>query len=164
MLPAGTEPPVRLGGRGGAVERLQWAEIFGKLNETDKNVYLSDGGHIENLGLYELLRRKCRLIIVVDCDQDGEMTMPSFVTVQRYARIDLGIRISLPWQKIAESTLAWMGVGANDKKSRRGARPEGPHVAIGKIDYGAGEAGYLVYVKPSLTGDENDYISESSAL
>jgi hypothetical protein len=139
---------------------FMWAEMFGKLNETGKNVYLSDGGHIENLGLYELLRRKCRLIIAVDCDKDGEMTMPSFVTVQRYARIDLGIRISLPWQKIAETTLAWMGVGANDKKAPEGGETRGPHVAIGKIDYGAGEAGYLVYVKPSLTGDENDYISD----
>ena len=139
---------------------LQSAEIFGRLNETDRYVYLSDGGHIENLGLYELLRRKCRLIIVVDCDQDGEMTMPSFVAVQRYARIDLGIRISLPWQKIAESTRAWMGVGAPGKNKPEDGATKGPHVAIGKIDYGAGEAGYLVYVKPSLTGDENDYISD----
>ena len=139
---------------------FMWAEVLGLLNETGTNVYLSDGGHIENLGVYELLRRKCRVIIAVDCDQDGEMTMPSFVAVQRYARIDLGIRISLPWRKIAESTRAWMGVGAKDKNAPEGGETRGPHVAIGKIDYGAGEAGYLVYVKPSLTGDENDYISD----
>lgn len=145
--------------RGGSLN-FMWAEVFGLLNETGKNVYLSDGGHIENLGLYELLRRKCRLIIVVDCDKDGEMTMPSFVAVQRYARIDLGIRISLPWQKIAETTRTWMGFGANDKKAPEEGQTRGPHVAVGKIDYGAGEAGYLVYVKPSLTGDENDYISD----
>ena len=26
-----------------------------------KWVYLSDGGHFENLGVYELVRRRCRL-------------------------------------------------------------------------------------------------------
>jgi hypothetical protein len=29
-------------------------------------VYLTNGGHIENLGLYELLRRRCKLIIAID--------------------------------------------------------------------------------------------------
>ena len=137
-----------------------WAEIVGRLREDGKYVYLSDGGHIENLGLYELLKRKCRVIICIDCDRDGDMTMPSFVTVQRYARIDLGIRISLPWQKMAEKGRAWMGVGSKDRKAPEGGATRGPHVAIGKIDYGAGEIGYLVYVKPSLSGDENDYIRD----
>jgi hypothetical protein len=36
----------------------------------------------------------------------------------------------------------------------------GPHVAIGTIDYGHGERGYLVYIKSSLTGDENDYVRD----
>jgi hypothetical protein len=36
----------------------------------------------------------------------------------------------------------------------------GPHAAIGTIDYGGGEIGYLIYVKASLTGDENDYIRD----
>jgi hypothetical protein len=36
----------------------------------------------------------------------------------------------------------------------------GPHVAVGCIDYGAGKSGWLVYVKSSLSGDENDYIRD----
>jgi hypothetical protein len=38
----------------------------------------------------------------------------------------------------------------------------GPHIAVGTIDYGPGEGekGYLVYVKSSLSGDENDYIRD----
>ena len=35
-------------------------------------------------------------------------------------------------------------------------------MAIGTIDYGGGEIGYLVYLKSSLTGDENDYIRDYS--
>jgi len=38
--------------------------------------------------------------------------------------------------------------------------PAGLHVAIGTIDYGGGQTGYLVYIKSSLTGDENDYIRD----
>jgi hypothetical protein len=38
-----------------------WLEMFSTLDETNDAVYLTDGGHIENLGIYELLRRRCRL-------------------------------------------------------------------------------------------------------
>ena len=34
------------------------------------------------------------------------------------------------------------------------------HVAIGTIDYGGGEKGFLVYIKSSLTGDESDYVRD----
>jgi hypothetical protein len=137
-----------------------WAEITGRLYENAENVYLTDGGHIENLGLYELLRRKCRYIIVVDAEADLAMHFPSLIRVQRYARIDLGVRINLPWAAIQKTTLAMMSAA---KKAGDASVPErqcGPHVAIGTIDYGGGETGYLMYVKASLTGDENDYIRD----
>jgi hypothetical protein len=37
-------------------------------------VNLSDGGHFENLGVYVLLRRRCKYIIVGDAEQDREMS------------------------------------------------------------------------------------------
>ena len=37
-------------------------------------VYLSDGGHFENLGLYEMLRRRCRFIVVIDAGCDPDFT------------------------------------------------------------------------------------------
>jgi hypothetical protein len=142
-----------------------WSEITGRLYENADAIYLTDGGHIENLGLYELLRRHCKVIIVVDAEADLEMHFPSFITVQRYARIDLGIRIDLPWQPIQARTLAEMRhadaapAGGPDSNPPAPPRPtQGPHVAVGTIDYGGGQIGYLVYVKSSLTGDENDYI------
>src|SRR5262249_41418926 len=61
------------------------AEMFGKLNERRKSVYLTDGGHIENLGIYELLRRRCRIIIAVDAEADSELAFGSFNTLVRYA-------------------------------------------------------------------------------
>ena len=48
------------------------SELFGRTQHSSPFVYLSDGGHFENLGIYELVRRGCRLIIATDagCDPD----------------------------------------------------------------------------------------------
>ena len=138
-----------------------WREMTGRLHENMRVVYVTDGGHIENLGIYELLKRRCELIVVVDAEADPELTFPSFITLQRYARIDLGVRIHMPWDHITKETTGWMGAGSKDK-----ARPtevaHGPHVAIGEINYGLPKKGYLVYIKASLTGDENDYVRDYS--
>jgi len=138
-----------------------WEEITGRLYENSDEIYLTDGGHIENLGVYELLRRRCRVIIAVDAEADPEMRFSSLITLQRYARIDLGVRIDMPWDRIRTSTLPLMGKGSVESKDAEAAaaRPRGPHVAIGTIDYGD-DKGFLVYLKSSLTGDENDYIRD----
>lgn len=143
-----------------------WAEITGRLYENADSVYLTDGGHIENLGVYELLRRRSKVIIAVDVEADAPMNFPSLMTLQRYARIDLGIRIDLPWGPIRDRTRAMMARNADRKgaPAPSGARDDAArnhvHVAIGTIDYGVAEPGYLVYIKASLTGDENDYIRD----
>ncbi|WP_426613594.1 patatin-like phospholipase family protein [Bradyrhizobium sp. McL0616] len=137
-----------------------WSEISGRLYENADAVYLTDGGHIENLGVYELLRRRCRVIIVVDAEADAPMNFSALVTLQRYARIDLGIIIDLPWTPIRNATREWMKCNAGKPSDPAPRSSAGPHVAVGKIDYGGGETGYLVYLKSSLSGDENDYIRD----
>lgn len=127
-------------------------EALGLLNENRDTVYLTDGGHIENLGIYELLRRRCRLIVAVDAEADPKMGFGSFVALQRYARIDLGVRIDLPWKELAAVTLGAMSGTAPPR--------HGPHCAVGKIEYDNGGTGILVYVKSTVTGDENDYIRD----
>jgi hypothetical protein len=133
------------------------AEAMGWLTETSAKIYLTDGGHIENLGLYQLLKRKCRLIIVVDAEQDPGYVCPSLMDTERFARIDLGVRIELPWELIRDH--------AKDSETEFAKGPvradfpaRGPHAAIGHIYYGGGKRGVLLYVKSSLTGDENDYV------
>jgi hypothetical protein len=124
-------------------------------------IFLTDGGHIENLGIYELLRRRCRLIVAVDAEADPDMTSASLVQLQRFARIDLGTTISMDWQPIAQRSLQ---VSTNSSKKLRDTK-SGPHVALGVIDYppaahGADrETGVLIYVKSSMSGDENDYVA-----
>ncbi|HLQ94438.1 MAG TPA: patatin-like phospholipase family protein [Xanthobacteraceae bacterium] len=140
-----------------AITPFLWSEITGRLYENSDEVYLTDGGHIENLGVYELLKRRCKLIIVVDAEADPTLTFPSFIALQRYARIDLGVELELPWHKIQASTSQWMGTAPGGDGSPR-VSSNGPHAAIGSIDYGDGARGWLLYIKSSLTGDERDYV------
>ena len=132
-----------------------WAEAFGLLNENRPLIYLTDGGHIENLGLYELLKRRCRAIVVIDGEADPTLQFPSFSTLQRYARIDLGVRIDVRWQKISE-----VSDGVTKDAEDGSAIPDknGPHCALGVIHYPNGEDGLLLYVKASISGDEADYV------
>jgi hypothetical protein len=138
-----------------------WSEISGRLYEDSDCVYITDGGHIENLGIYQLLRRRCRLIVVVDAEADPAMRLASFITLQRYARIDLGVRISMPWDEIQSTTRKWMGISSTSTTTAEPPEPSnGPHAAIGRIDYDGDKHGWLLYIKSSLTGDENDYVRD----
>ncbi|WP_417693051.1 patatin-like phospholipase family protein [Roseibium sp.] len=133
-------------------------EARGNLTESCAKVYLSDGGHIENLGIYELLQRKCRVIIAVDAEADPQMDFPSFVQLQQYARIDQGLRIELKWSHIRHGTLSF---GEGD------APEDAAHAALGIIHYDnkplsdpTAQKGLLLYLKSSLSGDENDLVRD----
>ena len=145
-----------------------FAEITGMLNEDRGLVYLSDGGHLENLGLYSLLKRRCKFIVVVDGEADPQLNFSSFVTAQRYARIDLGTRIELPFdeiQKASRSCREWIDDRKTTASDRQPFRLKGPHCSLGLIHYpkdgdGNRQTGILLYVKSSITGDENDYVRD----
>ena len=71
------------------------------------------------------------------------MAFGSFNVLVRYALIDLGVRIDLPWQKITDRTKA-TGKAIDEK----GDAPKcaGPHVAVGDICYPGGRRGILIYI------------------
>ena len=69
-------------------------EAFGQTTDERPYVYLSDGGHFEDLGLYEMVRRRCRFIVVIDAGQDAEFSFEDLGNAVRKIYIDLGIRIS----------------------------------------------------------------------
>ena len=133
-------------------------EAFGKLDERALNVYLTDGGHVENLGVYELVRRRCSVIIAVDSDLDPSLTFPSLVGLEMMARIDLGARIELPWLDLQAAGTAVTDAALHG--TDREGYPDGcgPHAAIGIIRYDNEETGVLIHIKSMLTGDENDYV------
>jgi hypothetical protein len=114
-------------------------ELLGQPGDTGWFVNLSDGGHFENLALYELVRRKCRMIIVGDGEQDGELTFGSLGNVIRMCENDFGARISLD-------------VSAIRKKDKNGF--SGAHCAVGYVKYEDRSYGTIIYLKSSMTGDE----------
>ncbi len=118
-------------------------ELFGLTNYHSNFVYLSDGGHFENLGVYELVRRRCRYIVACDADQDGSLGFGDLGNLIRKVRTDMGIDIEIDVDSIRRQESTGLSKW---------------HCAIGSIRYDAlGEGatpGTLVYIKSSLTGDE----------
>ena len=117
-------------------------ELAGVMNEKTTFLNLSDGGHIENLGVYELLRRRCKFVVVVDGEQDQDMTFHAMANLQRLASIDLGVRIEINLDELRRD---------RDGLSRS-------HFQFCRIRYRDGEFGYMLYLKLSLTGNEGEFL------
>lgn len=128
------------------------SELFGFTDEDSRFVYLSDGGHFENLGIYELVRRRCRYIIACDASQDGGVKFEDLGNAIEKCRTDLGIDIDIDLDPIRYPV--------NSKRSKR-------HCAVGTIHYQRMDRkaphGILVYIKASLTGDEPTDVLRYSA-
>jgi hypothetical protein len=117
-------------------------EMLGETTDDSQAIYLSDGGHFENLGLYEMLRRRCSSILVVDAGADETCSLFDLGNAIRKAEIDLGVVIKMhePMRIYARSRLE-----ADDEL---GGAAHG--FAYGDIDYGGGHIGQLLYIKPSF--------------
>ena len=77
---------------------LYWKEMLGLASHEDGQIYLSDGGHFENLGLYELFRRRCKYIIAISADVgtlDEAFDMGNLGRALRLARVDFGVEAHL---------------------------------------------------------------------
>ncbi len=72
------------------------AELLGLTSARGPFVNLSDGGHFENLGLYEMVLRRCRYIVVCDAGCDPGATFEDLGNAIRKIRIDFGISIEFP--------------------------------------------------------------------
>jgi hypothetical protein len=114
-------------------------EAFGHTDDTSAYVYLSDGGHFENLGIYEMVRRRCGYIVVSDAGCDPQFTYEDLGNALRKIRIDM--KIPIDFEESFQSLV---------KRSKR--------CAMARIRYsvvdGGGEDGYLLYIKPMMRGNE----------
>jgi len=123
--------------------RVMLDEAFGRTTDDRAAVYLSDGGHFDNLGLYEMVRRRCHRIVVVDGTADPEFKYADLLNTVRKIRIDFGIPIELP------SVLP--GPGRTTAHPRR---------IVARIRYSARDGGddaqdgFLFLIKPRLLGTE----------
>jgi GNAT superfamily N-acetyltransferase len=124
-------------------------EALGQTREDNKYVYLSDGGHFENLGLYEMVLRRCRYIVVSDAGCDLTYSLEDLGNALRKIRIDLGIEVEIDLDML---------------KPEAGQRYGRWHHAIGVIRYDKVDdnapVGILLYLKASLTGDESPDVLE----
>jgi hypothetical protein len=140
--PARSEVWTRPGPTWGLIQLMK--ELFGLSNEESNYVYLSDGGHFENLGIYELVRRRCKFILVIDAGADPKFVFDDLGGAIRKCYVDFGIRID-------------MGV-MQGLKERKEQWKSTCHFATGVIHYEnvdkGSEPGTLIYLKPSLTGNE----------
>lgn len=115
-------------------------ELFGTADDGSSFVDVSDGGHFENLGIYELVRRRCRLIVASDAECDFNMSFGSLGNVIRLCEVDFGAKIRIDVSSI--------------RKDEATGRSHS-HCAVGKIEYGNGDLGTLIYIKSSLLENEN---------
>ena len=120
-----------------------------QMSEDEPWLNLSDGGHIENMAVYELLRRRCKYMICVDGESDPEFTFQGLMTLARHAQIDFGIRI--------ESSLNELKPDPKTNLSR-------VHAVLCRVHYPEEDAarpkatGLLLYLKLSVTGNEPELI------
>ncbi|WP_420404558.1 hypothetical protein [Nisaea sp.] len=63
------------------------------LSEKGKWFQLSDGGHFENLAVYELIRRRCRLILVSDAGADPDFRFGDLQNTVRRVSQDFGVSV-----------------------------------------------------------------------
>jgi hypothetical protein len=122
-------------------------EALGLTNDRSPYVYLSDGGHFENLGLYEMVLRRCHFIVISDAGQDPECSFADLGESVRKIRVDFGIPIDFDQMNIYP------------RSQIDAAKKRGLNCAIGRIRYSAVDGstapdGIIVYIKPACYGDE----------
>lgn len=133
---------------------------FKSFEENRDFVQLSDGGHFENTAIYELIRRKCHLIIACDGGADANFTFSDFKTMARRVEEDFNTRIRvnkqfnqtdlLPSQD--ESTFS----NGSQSNSKRG-------FMVFDVRYADKTNGTIIYLKTTLTNDVSYRIKSYAA-
>ena len=132
-------------------------------------VELSDGGHFENLGIYELLRREVRVIVCCDAGCDGGFAFFDLTNALERARVDFGVNIRFAGERpLADLVLPPLAKRANAFRAEFARRG----YAIAEIRYpptrrvppldnepteapdeAAKRRGILIYVKSTMIAD-----------
>lgn len=118
-----------------------FAELAGSANAQADWINLTDGGHFDNLGVYELIRRRCRLIVVTDAGCDPKHYFEDLANTLRKCWTDLGVNIR--FDQFEQVHL------------KKDSRYSATHDAVGRIQYhDDGPEGVIIYLKSSMIGDE----------
>jgi hypothetical protein len=114
------------------------------MSEKNTDINVSDGGHIENLGIYELLRRRCKFVIAIDGEADPNRAFGGLLKLTQLAKIDLGVTIE---PDLTDLQTDLQGLGRS-------------HFALFQIKYAENQYGFLLYIKSSLTGNESEFLKK----
>lgn len=165
-----------------SVQDFLFDEFLGRFHGTARQYWpLSDGGHFENMGGYELIRRRLKMIIIVDAEADPDYTFEGLANLVRKARLDFGAELRFLTEdqlddRVHSELRKYFGTL---EQLRRGKWVEEPladpnrpgrkrlsidpvdeealslaHVALADVFYEEGHRSLLLYIKPTLIGDE----------
>lgn len=150
-------------------------ETFARRNlrETSHHLLLTDGGHFENLGLYELVRRRLKLIIACDATSDPESKFADLANVIEKVRADFGAIIVIRSEDLA----ALVPRRREPAGDAPGVKTADKGYLIAQIKYSktlattpaeSNEEGTLIYIKATLLGqlfgDLHGYHRENPAF
>lgn len=143
--------------------------------------YLSDGGHFENLAGYELIRRRLPFIVMCDNEGDPDYRFSGLANLVRKARLDFDAHVRFLDDAALKKVLPdqgdlrkWIRPLSALRRGKRAVEPVDDPVtkqsrldvqsdrgelslaraALARIEYADGERGWLLYLKPTLLGDE----------
>jgi hypothetical protein len=114
-------------------------ELLGSIKDTSAFVYLTDGGHFDNMGLYELVRRRCYRIVICDAEEDSSYIYEGIGNAIRKCRLDFGVEIDLNLSDLTPNTKSKLSPA---------------HIVKGTVRYPEtppDKKGTVIYVKASLT-------------
>jgi hypothetical protein len=127
------------------------------IDENGRHVLLTDGGHFENLGIYELVRRRCKVIISCDAAADPAFAFSDLANAVERVRADFGVKINLTLEHLQplvprERENAPGSAPTFDLREKYADRG----YVIAPIEYPASATapaatGWLVYIKTTFT-------------
>jgi hypothetical protein len=140
-------------------------EFLSQTTELGSYCYLTDGGHFDNTGLYSLVERGCRYIVLADCGADPKPCFQDLGNAIRRCRIDFGTEFDLDLTPLRPETAA---------TARR-------HHIVGRLRYTRAHAdtlgwapedddrnGIIVVIKPTVahaaSADVRQYALENGAF
>jgi hypothetical protein len=133
-------------------------DLIGKSDINMKYVCLSDGGHFDNMGLYELVRRRCDYILIGDGEQDQETTCEGLANAIRRCRIDFGVEIKFDDETDTskKSNKTENTDGIDEISEIEKIKKKKVHIIKGTITYPGNvkHVGTLIYIKAVVVGDE----------
>ncbi len=122
-------------------------EMMGWYDLADPHVYITDGGHWDNLGLVELLRRRCETVICVDASGDQPGSFSTFFDALELARIECDAFVDISVGDHGVSAMRTTGDCSRPATS----------TAVGTIHYGdeqgSGGVGRILYIKAQVCDD-----------